>query len=149
MKLTDTFKKFFDQAETGGLETASYPAAYNDLIMDVGFGFGVPTHIPWIAFLAHGQTVRNGIFPVFYFFKKLHYVILAYGISEENIPVKSWGAPLKVQTVKQCFKTKNKIPQKYHKSYVFATYTTLKDLDYEQMETDLQKLIQHYKTRFP
>jgi hypothetical protein len=32
MKLTDTFKKNFEQAETGELETASYPARYDDLV---------------------------------------------------------------------------------------------------------------------
>ena len=131
------------------METASYLATYDDLKMDVGFGFGRPTFIPWIAFLAPGQTVMDGIFPVFYFFKKLHYVILAYGISEENIPFMSWRAPSKVQTVEQFFKTKNKVPAKYHNSYVFRPYTTLKDLDYNQMETDLQTLIKDYKKRFP
>lgn len=149
MTLTETFKQFFIQAETGELQTSSYPGSYDGLVMEVGFGFGVPTHIPWIAFLAPGQTVRNGIFPVFYFFKKLHWVILAYGISEEKIPAKSWRAPLKVQTIEQFFRTKNKVPQKYHKSYVFETYNTLSDLNYQQMEDDLKRLIRHYKTLFP
>ncbi len=149
MQITDTFKHFFTQVETGELKTSSYNDVYNDLVIDVGFGFGVATHIPWIAFLGPGQTVRNGIFPVFYFFKKLRWLILAYGISEERIPVKSWRAPLKVQTVEQFFRTKNKVPQKYHKSYVFAAYTTLNDLGYHQMETDLNKLILHYKKLFP
>jgi 5-methylcytosine-specific restriction enzyme B len=149
MTLKNTFESFFTQAETGQTKTSSYDDSYDGLVMEVGFGFGVATHIPWIAFLGPGQTVRNGIFPVFYFFKKLRYVILAYGISEEKVPAKSWRAPLKVQTIEQFFKIKNKVPQKYHKSYVFETYNTIKDLDYNKMETDLQKLIQHYKTLFP
>jgi 5-methylcytosine-specific restriction enzyme B len=148
MTLKDTFESFFAQVDTGETKTSSYDNLYDGLIMEVGFGFGVATHIPWIAFLGPDQTVRHGIFPVFYFFKKLHYVILAYGISEEKVPVKSWRAPLKVQTIENFFRTKNKVPQKYHKSYVYAAYNTLKDLDYWQMETDLKKLIQHYKTLF-
>lgn len=149
MRLSDTFRKFFDQAETGRLETTSYPSTYEDLIVDVGFGFGVPAHIPWIAFLAPGQTVRDGIFPVFYFFKKFHYVVLAYGISEENVPIKTWGAPLKVKTIEQFFKTAKKVVPKYRKSYVFETYSTFKDSDFDRMENDLRKLIQHYTTRVP
>lgn len=82
MNLVDIFRKFFTQVEKGELQTASFPNSYDDLKMEVGFGFGTQANIPWIAFLAPGQPVRHGIFPVFYFFKKLNWLILAYGLSE-------------------------------------------------------------------
>jgi 5-methylcytosine-specific restriction protein B len=148
MELVEIFKQFFSQVENGQMQTSSFPSSYDGLIMEVGFGQGVPANIPWIAFLQPGQTVRNGIFPVFYFFKKLHWLILAYGISEEKRPEKSWRAPVKVQTIEQFLLSKHKEPHKYHASYVFQSYNTLFELDYEKMETDLKQLIRHYKTLF-
>jgi 5-methylcytosine-specific restriction enzyme B len=149
MTLPDIFNQFFTQVENGEMKTTSFPQAYDGLKMEVGFGQGLQANIPWIAFLAPDQTVRQGIFPVFYYFKKLHWLVLAYGISEDKAPSKSWRAPLAVQTIEQFFRSKSKTPQKYHRSYVFAAYNTLFELDYQTMQSDLEKLIRHYKTLFP
>ena len=77
---------FFAQTETESLATRQYPSLYSGLKLQAGFGIGVAAKIPWIAFLGKDQKVTNGIFPVFYFFKENHKLILAYAISEAEIP---------------------------------------------------------------
>jgi len=135
---------FFEQVETGSHLTSHYPSTYSGLRLDVGFGIGKDANIPWIAFLGDGQTVQNGIFPVFYFFKNDHKLILAYGISEKNKPKKLWFVPPNTKTIKQYFDSLHKTPHKYHYSYVYEIYSTYKDLDYVKIEADLNRLIARY-----
>jgi 5-methylcytosine-specific restriction protein B len=135
---------FFEQVETGSHLTSHYPSTYSGLRLDVGFGIGKDANIPWIAFLGDGQTVQNGIFPVFYFFKNDHKLILAYGISEKNKPKKLWFVPPNTNTIKQYFDSLHKTPHKYHYSYVYEIYSTYKDLDYVKIEADLNRLIARY-----
>ena len=136
---------FFDQSSTKSLATNHYPPSYDGLKLDVGFGFGVPAKISWIAFLGQQQTPQDGIFPVLYFFKEYRKLILAYGISETKRPKKSWLAPLGIKTIAQHFKALGITPHKYGSSYVYETYSTYKDLDYEKLESDLKTLIDRYK----
>jgi 5-methylcytosine-specific restriction enzyme B len=141
----EILQAFFDQVETGSHVTSHYPSYYLNLRLDVGFGIGKDANIPWIAFLGEQQTVQNGIFPVFYFFKAHHRLILAYGISETIKPKRNWFVPPNTKTIKQYFDGLHINPRKYHYSYFYETYTTFKDLDFEKIEADLDRLISRYK----
>jgi 5-methylcytosine-specific restriction enzyme B len=132
---------FLDQVESGSHASSHYPSAYSGLKLNIGFGIGKDAEIPWIAFLGEQQTVQNGIFPVFYFFKAQHKLILAYGISETIKPKKIWLVPPNTKTIKQYFDGLRINPHKYHYSYVYEVYSTYKDLDFDKIETDLERLI--------
>ncbi len=136
---------FLKQVEDDDHSTSHYPPFYSGLELKVGFGFGNTAKIPWIAFLGAGQTPQEGIFPVFYFFKEHHKLILAYGISETKRSKKSWRAPLGVKTIAQYFKSFGITPHKYGLSYVYAVYSTFKDFDWGKIQLDLDTLIAQYK----
>lgn len=48
----------------------------------ISFGLGRFSAVPWIAFAAHEQEIRRGIYPVVLFFLEEDAVILSYGVSE-------------------------------------------------------------------
>ncbi|MEO6820663.1 MAG: hypothetical protein ABI204_13100, partial [Ginsengibacter sp.] len=91
------------------------------------------------------QKVTNGIFPVFYFFKENHKLILAYAISEAEIPKYKWLLSPRTETVSSYFKTLGIEPHKYDSSYIYEVYDTNKDLDWNKIEVDLNNLIAYYK----
>jgi 5-methylcytosine-specific restriction protein B len=136
---------FFAQTETDSLATSHYPRFYSGLNLKAGFGQGRVARIAWIAFLGKDQKVTNGIFPVFYFFKQEHKLILAYGISEQEKPNKNWNVPPGTKTIMQYFRQFGKVPHTYGLSYVYEVYNTNLDLNYNEIESDLDKLIAYYK----
>lgn len=136
---------FFAQIETDNLATSIYPRFYSGLKLKVGFGVGNVAKIPWVAFLGKDQKVMNGIFPVYYFFKEDHKLILAYGISEAEKPNKNWNVDAGTKTITQYFRQFDKEPYKYRLSYVYQVFDTHKDLDWNKIETDLDRLIANYK----
>lgn len=136
---------FLAQSETDSLAKSHYPPFYSGLKLKAGFGVGRVAKISWIAFLGKDQTVMNGIFPVFYFFKAEHKLILACGISEKEKPKKNWNLPHDTNTVTRHFHEFGKEPYKYGQSYVYEVYNTNLDLDYNEIESDLDKLIAYYK----
>ena len=137
--------EFLTQVQNGGHSTYNYPPFYSGLQLKIGFGIGKDAKIPWITFLGEGQTPQNGIFPVYYFFKEHHKLILAYGISEAEIPKRNWFVPPSTKTIKQYFDGLRITPYKYHKSYVYEVYGTFKELDWNKIESDLYRLINRYK----
>ena len=136
---------FFAQSETDNLVAKHYPTFYSGLKLKAGFGKGRVASISWIAFLAKDQKVTNGIFPVFYFFKEDHKLILAYGISEKEKPNKNWNVPPDTKTITRYFHQFGKEPYKYGLSYVYEVYDTNKDLVFNKIENDLDNLIAYYK----
>jgi 5-methylcytosine-specific restriction protein B len=70
--------------------TKEYPGKHSGLKVKVSFGFGNFSSIPWIAFLAEGQEVSHGIYPVILYYKDYDELILAYGISDTNKPQRQW-----------------------------------------------------------
>lgn len=136
---------FFAQTETDNLAVSHYPAFYSGLKLKAGFGIGRVARIAWIAFLAKDQKVTNGIFPVFYFFKEDHKLILAYGISEKEKPSKNWNVPSGTKTITQYFRQFGKVPHTFGLSYFYEVYNTNLDLDYNKIESDLDNLIASYK----
>ena len=135
---------FLEQVETDNHSTNHFPSFYSGLKLKVGFGIGKTTKIPWITFLGDNQKPQNGIFPVYYFFKENHRLILAYGISESDIPERTWTIS-GTKTISEYYKSFGITPQKYGSSYVYAVYTTYKEFDWEKIKWDLDSLIQQYK----
>lgn len=143
--IKEILKTFLDQVERSDHRTNHYPISYSGLNLKVGFGFGKTAKIPWITFLGKDQSPQNGIFPVYYFFRGNHKLILAYGISETNIPKKKWNIPPNTKTVEKYFQGLRIAPYKYHHSYVYEVYDTYEDLDWNKIELDLETLINKYK----
>jgi 5-methylcytosine-specific restriction enzyme B len=143
--IKEILKTFLEQVERNDHRTSDFPPYYSGLKLKVGFGFGRTAKIPWITFLGKEQTPRDGIFPVYYFFKDTHKLILAYGISESNIPKMKWNVPINTKTIETYFQSLRITPYKYHSSYVFEVYDTLNDLDWNKIEMDLENLINKYK----
>ena len=139
---------FFNQVENDDHSTNHYPPFYSGLQLKVGFGFGNAAKIPWITFLGNQQTPTDGIFPVYYFFKENHRMILAYGISEENIPKLRWPVTSNMKTINTYFKERGLKPYKYGLSYVCKTYDVKKELEWRKIEEDLDILINKYKAIF-
>jgi 5-methylcytosine-specific restriction protein B len=146
--IKDILSLFFDQVEKGNHDTNHYPSSYADLKLKVGFGIGKTAKIPWITFLGQNQTPQNGIFPAYYFFKENNRIILAYGISEENIPKLKWPLTPIMKTINTYFKERGLKPYKYGLSFVYKTYDVNKELDWIKIEEDLDVLINKYKTIF-
>lgn len=143
--IKEILSSFLDQVETENHTTNHFPSYYNDLKLKVGFGVGRPAKIPWITFLGQNQEPQYGIFPVYYFFKEHHKLILAYGISETNIPKINWQVSSNTKTIAKYFNSFGIKPYKYGLSYVYEVYSTNKDLDWNKIETDLNSLIEKYK----
>jgi 5-methylcytosine-specific restriction protein B len=136
---------FLEQSITDNITTNQYPKEYFGLKLRLGFGRGKVAKISWVAFLEKDQTVQNGIFPVYYFFKKYHKLILAYGISETNIPKTKWNVAPNTKTIEKYFQSLRIFPYKYHASYVYDVYDTFNDFNWNKVESDLDNLIDRYK----
>jgi len=141
----ETLREFLDQSVTENLKTKHYRDSYNGLEVNVSFGQGIPTKIPWISFLHSTQQTSNGIYPVYLYYKSDNLLILAYGISITNTPEKSWDLN-DGQTIEQYFKKEGLgKPFKYGNSYVFKVYDLSKSLDHYPIDIDLFTITNEYK----
>jgi 5-methylcytosine-specific restriction enzyme B len=122
---------------------------YKELDVDLSFGAGRATGVPWIAYLGYGQKTKEGVYPVFLYFKKQQELVLAYGVSETNAPKLNWPKEKASQTIADYFIQKGKeTPDRYGGSYVFKTYDTNGPTDSKQVERDLDELIVLYHSIF-
>lgn len=145
MSYFQELNKFLKQVKTNDLQTSDYLKIYQDLTVKVGFGMGNPARIPWIAFLNEKNTVQNGIYPVYLFFKNRNFLILSYGISETNKPSSNWNV-LNGITIKQYFENNNLgKPDRYGSSLIFKVYHTNQPLSEEIINRDLNEIIEEYK----
>lgn len=137
--------KFLDQSKTETLRTAGvYDREYMDLAVKVSFGQGNTAQIPWIAFLKGNQTVSNGIYPVYLYFKRQEVLILAYGVSESNPPALTWPES-NLKEIKSYFAEQNLgKPDRYGTSYVFKVYNVNKPLSQKEVDSDLDEMIEKY-----
>jgi len=157
----DTGKKILDafllQAQTGELKTSTFPKEYSDLKMKVSFGMGMPARVPWIAFTAPEMQVSKGFYPVYLYYKDLHVLVLAYGISETSEFEKTWPAEImnSTLTIKAFFD--REVPR-YGDSFVFKTYTIKiennkveyiskegQSISEQDIEADLKTILNYYK----
>lgn len=139
-------KQFLDQAKTNELKYSQYIKEYSGLKVKVSFGQGNQARIPWIAFLKEGETVQNGIYPVYLYYKELNLLFLAHGVSETNKPINSWQLENGI-TIKQFFAEKGLVhPDRYGNSFVYKVYdlSSSLDLDDESINSDLDELIKIY-----
>lgn len=137
---------FLNQALTDNLKYSKYTKSFLELDVKVSFGQGGSAKIPWISFLREGITTANGIYPVYLYFKKENLLILAYGISETNIPKYKW--PLNEYiTIESYFKKNNlENPFRYGKSYIYKVYNVNDLPEREIINSDLIELLNFYKS---
>lgn len=121
----------------------------NDLTIEISFGVGRASAIPWIAFIGFQQTVKNGIYPVYLYYKDYDLLFLAYGVSETNLPSIKWYNIETDQNIKKYFEGHNsKKAVKYGSSFIYKVYDT-NNLPLETtLELDLHNLIGLYKSQF-
>ena len=94
-----------------------------------------------IAFLNSLDTVHEGIYPAYLYYKEKELLFLAYGLSETNKPNKSWNITGE-KTMAEYFSENNlRSPERYGSSYVFKDYDTRKRLVEQEVNDDLNKLI--------
>lgn len=144
-KLEHILRNFLDQAQTSNLTTSHYPDSYLGLDLKVSFGKGNQAKIPWISFLGENQTTANGIYPVYLLYKEENTLILAYGVSETIKPELSWDLKPEIKTIRQYFEKLNITPFRYGDSFISEVYDINSELNWDKMETDLQKVINEYK----
>ena len=120
---------------------------YFSLVVKFSVGKGRATNVPWISFLGFEQKTQNGIYPVILYYKDYSIIILAFGISEKNIPKIDWKLE-HPETIQDYFKKLgyNK-PEKYGESFISKVYNSNKLNEYN-IETDLQNVIKHYNSLF-
>lgn len=143
MEYTKQLLLFLEQAKTDRLKTKHFINSYEDLLVKVSFGQGVPARIPWISFLKSPNKTSKGIYPVYLYYKEHDLLILAYGVSETNEPEINWN--IKSDTIKKYFKN-NKLsnPQRYGSSYIFRIYK-INDLpENTELDKDLEDIIYEY-----
>lgn len=141
----DQLKMFLAQAKTEELTTSKYEKKISGLKVKVSFGQGNQAKIPWIAFLNNVDTVQEGIYPVYLYYKEQNLLILAYGVSETIVPKRIWDIT-NAKTIAQYF-SENKlgIPQRYGSSFVFKSYHLNKTMIEKEVNSDLNELLKIYK----
>lgn len=145
MEYFDQLKMFLAQAKTEELTTSKYQKSFSDLKVKVSFGQGNQAKIPWIAFLNNVDTVQDGIYPVYLYYKDQNILILAYGVSETNKSSRFWNIS-NSKTISKYFSEKNLgEPQRYGSSFVFKSYDLSKILVEKEMNNDLNELLATYK----
>ncbi len=138
--------KFLEQSKTSNLKYSHYRNKFLGLDVRVSFGKGNIARIPWISFLADGQTTSNGIYPVYLLFKNINKLILAYGISETNQPNLRWNLSGNVENIKDYFHRNNyDVPERYGSSYVFKAYDVSSLPSSADLDADLRAIILKYE----
>ncbi len=121
----------------------------SDLKIDISFGAGRASAIPWIAFLGFNQSVKHGIYPVYLYYKDYNIIILAYGVSETFTPLVQWKLPENTKTIREYFKENfSKKPERYGASFIHRVYDVNNLPDEKTLEADLIKIIEEYKLQF-
>lgn len=144
-------KDFLKQADQESSQsTKTYPVTYEGLKVKVSFGFGNFATIPWIAFLAQGQEVSDGIYPVILYYKEHDELILAYGISDTNKPRLQWhfASSPPVTVMEHLHSTVGVYPKKYGQSYYAFSQKVSQGINYAQFDQELDKVIRNYLPLF-
>ncbi|MCF2506944.1 DUF3578 domain-containing protein [Dyadobacter sp. CY107] len=144
MEYFDELSRFLEQSQTDSLKTAHFADHFNGLKVKLSFGKGNPARVTWIAFLAEGQTITNGIYPFYLYFKKQNLLMLSYGLSETIPPNTNWklANPVKISDY---FKGHHLgKPARYGASLVYKVYDPAK-MESAEIEEDLAEIIGIYK----
>lgn len=140
-------EKFLKHSDTDSLKREGFPKTFSKLDVKVSFGVGNIARIPWIALLKSPNTVTDGIYPVYLYYKEDNILILAYGVSETNISKYKWPNEDGLTTISTWFKNNlSKKPERYGSSYIKAVYSLINELDPDQIQKDLGELIDDYNS---
>ena len=153
------FRKFIDVANkqktgVGTTDDATsfrhqYELVYRKLDIEISFGKGKATSVPWIAFLGYGQKVQDGIYPVFLFYKAQKLLILSYGVSETNAPKLKWPRQTALMRISDFFVAEGlKKPDRYGTSFVFKYYPIGAKLNEAEIHNNLDEIISTYHSVF-
>ncbi|CAN5406010.1 hypothetical protein BH10BAC3_BH10BAC3_39630 [soil metagenome] len=140
-------EKFLQQSRTSNMKYKHYKKTFQQFDVSVSFGQTNAANVPWIAFLDYDQTVQQGIYPVYLFYKKDDILILAYGVSAKNKPIKDWDVSPK-ETISFFFKEGNLSKPKYGTSYVFRIYKVSEGLNPDEIDNDLNAILEEFRNQF-
>jgi 5-methylcytosine-specific restriction enzyme B len=147
-EIEELLGRFVAQSQAGkDLGVQGYVREYRGLKVNVSFGKGNFARITWIAFLAEGQSVSRGMYPVLLYFRSERQLLLCYGVSEENPAGISWGSLAGSETVADWFQAKyGRKPDRYGDSYVRASYNVDEPLPIADIHRQLDEMIDLYET---
>lgn len=147
--IRELLQRFLRQAEEAtDLAVQTYSKSYRGLTVRVSFGTGNFARVPWVAFLAEGQTVQDGIYPVLLLYKEQRQLLLCYGVSETNPPAIRWGGDASGPTVREWFREHlGTAPPRYNESIVAAAYSLDDPMPFDDISTRLDAMIDAYRAR--
>ncbi|GAB2618084.1 MrcB family domain-containing protein [Belliella aquatica] len=143
--IKDILGPFLEQAQTSNLKTKHYKKDFKGLNVKVSFGQGGLARIPWVSFLAEGQSTANGIYPVYLLYKDYNILILAYGVSETVKPSSQWEFKSPPKKIVDFFQEKKLRVDRYGDSFVHSAYDLKDGLDWNELQKDIEYLIEEYK----
>jgi len=151
----DHLVSFISQSDSGMLGNSGYPRVYRNFAVKFGFGQGNSARVTWISFTAFNQSVQEGIYPVFLYYKNQKLLILAYGVSATRPPHRKWTfKEANTPSVLDFFRSNGLgRPLKYEESYVYKHYRVSSPrenygLNEQTIVQDLDALVDHYKEVF-
>ena len=144
--ISELLKLFVDDVRDEASRTWYYPKQYQNYIMKTSFGQGALAQRPWIAIRKEGQEIQNGIYPVYLYYKTSQKIVLAYGVSEDNIPNSSWNLGDKAKPISQVIPEDD--PGETKCGYVHSVYNIqdnqLPDVDFKK---DLASILDDYENK--
>ena len=139
----------YGTTETAAIYSRSNKENKDGIKTEISFGVGRASAIPWIAFTGFNQNVKDGIYPVYLYYKEYKKLILAYGVSETNDPQTNWSNLSEKQTIKQYFADQySKKPDKYGGSFIYKIYDSENLPSTVILESDLEILLEDFKKQF-
>lgn len=144
MKYAPLLREFVTQAHTTDLKTSKYSKADSGVISKASFGQGAQARIPWISFTKEGHTTANGIYPVYLYYKSQKLLVLAYGVSETNIPTINWSTEEQETVTDYLKRNGHNKPERYGSSFVFKVYDPNNLPSDEELDNDLNTIIGTY-----
>lgn len=137
--------KFINQAQTNSLKQSGYPKEFRGCQVRISFGQGLAAQVPWIGFLKPPNTISDGIYPVYLYFKVTNHLVLAYGKSETNESVNHWDNENNLQTIVDWYiQNIGNRPPRYGDSYIKAVYDLSDELCPEKIQKDLDEILTSY-----
>ena len=153
----------WEHREKNDFERKSLESIYRGLSVKASIGMtGNISKIPWISYCAEGQETQKGIYPVLLFYgtpefqqknknnTEVKKIVLAYGVSATKQPDILWGAEVDdKKKIEDAFKdwnyeTSDAGIKKYNSSYVYKVYDWTDNIDYQQIQKDIDKIIDTY-----
>lgn len=147
--IIETLDLFLKQAQTEVITTKGkgYLNFYNDCKVQVSFGKGRVSNVPWIAFLRGDDEIRCGIYPVILYYKKIKTIVVAFGIGTYFETDKEWEIDdqYKNRTIKSELGNRYDGTIPYKKCFVYSYYDVDKSINLKEVNDDIDSVIEIYK----